>query len=174
MTTLQTIPVHFDQEAHTYTNTETGEMYRGITGTLIHRLNPDKYAGIPAATLQAAANKGSVIHSQLELIETLGVDPATEEGKNYVQELDKMGLQFLASEHTVSDLQHYATNIDVIYEAGEGEVCCGPTPEQEGEGQPVLVLRCGHRDVAEDAVHPLGDGVQQHPPPVIPEFGRPP
>ena len=120
MTTLQTIPVHFDQEAHTYTNTETGEMYRGITGTLIHRLNPDKYAGIPAATLQAAANKGSVIHSQLELIETLGVDPATEEGKNYVQERDKMGLQFLASEHTVSDLQHYATNIDVIYEAGEG------------------------------------------------------
>ena len=125
MTTLQTIPVHFDQEAHTYTNTETGEMYRGITGTLIHRLNPDKYAGIPAATLQAAANKGSVIHSQLELIETLGVDPVTEEGIHYVQERDKMGLQFLASEHTVSDLQHYATNIDVIYEAGENEVDLG-------------------------------------------------
>ena len=119
---LNTIPVLFDQDNHTYTNTETGEMYRGITSTLIHRLFPDKYSGIPQNILERAARKGSVVHEDIELHETVGTDPATEEGRNYVRLKENNQLRFLESEYTVSDLKHYATNIDAIYKVDETQV----------------------------------------------------
>ena len=119
---LNTIPVLFDQDNHTYTNTETGEMYRGITSTLIHRLFPDKYSGIPQNILERAARKGSVVHEDIELHETVGTDPATEEGRNYVRLKEDNQLRFLESEYTVSDLKHYATNIDAIYKVDETHV----------------------------------------------------
>jgi hypothetical protein len=119
---LNTIPVLFDQDNHTYTNTETGEMYRGITSTLIHRLFPDKYSGIPQNILERAARKGSVVHEDIELHETVGTDPATEEGRNYVRLKEENQLRFLESEYTVSDLKHYATNIDAIYKVDETQV----------------------------------------------------
>ena len=119
---LNTIPVLFDQDNHTYTNTETGEMYRGITSTLIHRLFPDKYSGIPQNILERAARKGSVVHEDIELHETVGTAPATEEGRNYVRLKEDNQLRFLESEYTVSDLKHYATNIDAIYKVDETQV----------------------------------------------------
>lgn len=122
MTKLNEIPVRFDQQEHTYTNIETGERYMGITGTLVRRVNPLKYSGIPDAVLQRAAERGTAIHEQLELIESLGVDPTTQEGMNYLLLKEEHHLKYLASEHTVSDMKRYATNIDVIYEVEENVV----------------------------------------------------
>ncbi len=122
MTRLNPIPVQFDQERHTYTNTETGDVYSGITGTLIRRLFPDKYKGIPRHILRRAAERGSNVHEDIELHETLGVEPSTEEGRNYVRLKEANGLKFLESEYTVSDLEHYATNIDAVYEAEDNIV----------------------------------------------------
>lgn len=122
MTRLRTIPVLFNQEEHTYTNTETGEIYRGITGTLIHRLFPNKYTGIPQHILDNAALRGSMVHEDIELTETLGVVPSTEEGRQYLRLKKEHGLKFLQSEYTVSDLEHYATNIDAIYDVEENLV----------------------------------------------------
>lgn len=122
MTKLNPIPVLFNQEQHTYTNTETGEVYKGITGTLIHRLFPDKYKDIPQAILERAAERGSVIHESIELIETIGITPTSEEGRNYIKLKEEYGLKFLESEYTVSDLEHYATNIDAIYEVEDNVV----------------------------------------------------
>ena len=122
MTKLNRIPVRFDQEAHTYTNTETGEQYEGITSTLVHRTNPDKYAGIPKAVLMKAAERGSNIHEDIELAETIGTEPSTPEGRAYIRMKEQYGMSFLESEHTVSDMKHYATNIDAIYEVEENVV----------------------------------------------------
>ncbi len=122
MTKLNPIPVLFNQEQHTYTNKETGEVYKGITGTLIHRLFPDKYKDIPQAILERAAERGSVIHESIELIETIGITPTSEEGRNYIKLKEEYGLKFLESEYTVSDLEHYATNIDAIYEVEDNVV----------------------------------------------------
>lgn len=122
LTKLNAIPVLFNQEEHTYTNTDTGEMYSGITSTLIHRLNPDKYAGVSEEVLARAAEYGSNVHADLELMESIGVQPSTEEGKNYLRLKDEHDLRYLAGEHTVSDMQHYATNIDAIYEVEENLV----------------------------------------------------
>jgi len=122
MTKLNSIPVLFNQEKHTYTNKITGETYKGITGTLIHRLFPNKYKDIPKAVLDRAAEKGSIVHETIELTETIGITPNSEEGKNYLKLKEAYGLKFLESEYTVSDLEHYATNIDGIYEVEDNIV----------------------------------------------------
>ena len=120
MAKLNHIPVVFDQEHHTYTNTETGEQYKGITSTLIHRVFPDKYAGIPEHILKAAAERGSFVHEEIELAESIGIEPSSQEAQNYLKIKDANNLKCITTEYTVSDLEHYATNIDAVYE-GEGE-----------------------------------------------------
>lgn len=122
MTKLNPIPVLFNQEEHTYLNTQTGKFLKGITSSLVRRVNPNKYAGIPDHILKAAADRGTKIHEEIELIETIGIIPATQEGRNYLRLKDEHGLDFLQSEYTVSDLEHYATNIDGIYEVEENIV----------------------------------------------------
>lgn len=122
MTKLNKIPVLFEQEQHIYTNTDTFERYQGITSTLLHRLFPDKYDGIPKSVLDNAASRGSIVHEDIELAESIGTKPSTEEGKNYLKLKEAHGLNFLESEYTVSDLEHYATNIDVIYDVEENVV----------------------------------------------------
>lgn len=122
MTRLNQIPVLFNQEEHTYINKETGVMLKGITSTLIRKLFPNKYSDIPQSILYKAAERGTTIHEEIELAETIGIEPATEEGKNYLKLKEEHGLNFLDSEYTVSDLEHYATNIDAIYEVEENVV----------------------------------------------------
>lgn len=121
-TKLNSIPVLFNQEEHTYLNTQTGKMLQGITSTLLHRINPNKYAGIPQHILDNAAKRGSKVHEEIELAETIGIEPNSPEGKNYIRLKEEHGLNFLQSEYTVSDLEHYATNIDAIYEVEENIV----------------------------------------------------
>lgn len=122
MTKLNSIPVLFNQEEHTYLNTQTGKMLKGITGTLLKRLKPNKYAGIPQHILDNAAKRGSKVHEEIELAETIGIEPNSQEGRNYLKIKSDNGLEFLQSEYTVSDLEHYATNIDAIYDVEENVV----------------------------------------------------
>jgi hypothetical protein len=122
MTHLNPIPVRFDQEAHTYTNVGTGKKLKGITSTLIRRLFPNKYKDIPQHILDNAAERGTKVHEEIELVETIGVEPTSQEGKNYLRLKEEHGLNFLQSEYTVSDLEHYATNIDGIYDVEENVV----------------------------------------------------
>lgn len=122
MTRLNQIPVLFNQEEHTYTHALTGKMLKGITSTLIHRLFPNKYSGIPQAILTRAADRGATIHEEIELAETISIEPTTEEGRNYLKLKEEHGLRFLESEYTVSDLEHYATNIDAIYDVEDNVV----------------------------------------------------
>lgn len=122
MTKLNSIPVLFNQEEHTYLNTQTGKVLKGITGTLLKRLNPNKYAGIPQHILDNAAKRGSKVHEEIELAETIGIEPNSQEGRNYLKLKSDNGLEFLQSEYTVSDLENYATNIDAIYEVEENVV----------------------------------------------------
>lgn len=122
MINLNIVPVRFDQEAHTYTDERTGAMLSGVTGTLVHRVFPDKYKEIPQHILEQAAARGSHVHEDIELAEELGVIPTTEEGKNYLKLKKVHEMTFLESEYTVSDLEHYASQIDLVYEAGEDTV----------------------------------------------------
>lgn len=122
MTTLNQIPVSFDQEAHKYYDKRTGEELLGITSTLIHRLFPDKYNGIPEEVMRKAAQRGSVVHEDIELAETLGTEPSTQEGKNYLNLKASKGLSTLCTEYLVSDLKRYASSIDLVYDVEDGVV----------------------------------------------------
>lgn len=121
-TKLNGIPVYFDQEEHTYTNIDTFDTYQGITSTLMQRLFQDKYAGVPKEKMAKRASYGSLVHEDIELCESIGVEPTTAESINYKRIKEEHGFVYLASEHTVSDMKHYATNIDCIYEVEENIV----------------------------------------------------
>lgn len=122
MTRLIPIPVLFDQEQHTYTNTLTGVKLKGITSTLLHRVFPDKYKGIPQHILENAAARGTRVHEEIELAETIGVEPTTPEAKAYLKLKAECGLKLIESEYTVSDLKNYATNLDGVYDVEENIV----------------------------------------------------
>ena len=121
-TILNRVPVLFDPDTHTYTNEETGELLSGITGTLLKRLFPSKYDGVPKDILAKAAEKGSNVHASIELYEKIGVTPSTQEGKAYADITRKNGMVALNCEYTVTDFKHYASQIDVIYEVQENVV----------------------------------------------------
>lgn len=122
MTQLRPIPVRFDAEAHTYTHTETGRPLQGITSTLLRRLFPDKYKDIPEHILANAAKRGHAIHEEIEISEFLEVEPQSQEAKNYFRLKFQHGLCTLRNEWLVSDLEHYASQIDVVFQAAEGMV----------------------------------------------------
>ena len=122
MTHLNDIPVQFDQEQHKYYDKRTGRELKGITSTLLRRLFPNKYKDVPQFVLQKAADKGSIVHEDIELTETLGIEPSTQEGKNYLQLKNENGLTFLASEHLVSDMESYASSIDLVFDVEDGTV----------------------------------------------------
>lgn len=122
MTHLNDIPVQFDQEQHKYYDKRTGRELKGITSTLIRRLFPNKYKDVPQFVLQKAADKGSIVHEDIELTETLGTSPSTQEGKNYLQLKAENGLTFLSSEHLVSDMENYASSIDLVFDAEDNVV----------------------------------------------------
>lgn len=121
-TILNRVPVMFDPDTHTYTNEETGELLSGITGTLLKRLFPSKYDGVPKDILAKAAEKGSNIHASIELYEKIGVTPSTQEGKAYVDITRRNGMVALDCEYTVTDFNRYASQIDVVYEVQENVV----------------------------------------------------
>lgn len=121
-TILNRVPVLFDPDTHTYTNEETGEQLSGITGTLLKRLFPGKYDGVPKDILAKAAERGSNVHASIELYEKIGVTPSTQEGKAYADITRRNGMVALDCEYTVTDFKHYASQIDVIYEVQENVV----------------------------------------------------
>lgn len=112
--------VVFNQESHTYTL--DGRELQGITGMLSRQLFPGKYGGVPESVLQRAAERGSFVHENCELADSLGIVPACTEARNYVALKQRYGLVTAANEYLVSDNEHFASCIDVVFEAGDA-VC---------------------------------------------------
>lgn len=111
--------VVFSQEEHTYTL--NGERLEGITKMLSRQLFPDKYNNVPDFVLERARQKGTMIHEVCELIDEVGIEHDSPEGKNYVLLRKQYGLLHEASEYLVSDKEHYASCIDKVYREGKTE-----------------------------------------------------
>lgn len=112
--TLATSPVIFLPDEHRYYNHENGRYLSGITGLLSRQLFPDKYDGIPQATLDAAAAKGSAIHEECADLATFGAAGTYPETEAFSRLLTRKGIEPLEAEYTVSDGEHYASKIDLI------------------------------------------------------------
>lgn len=107
-------PVVFDELNHTYTL--ENKTLSGVTSLLSRQLFASKYDGIPEEVLAKAAEYGSNIHERIELSDCLGVgddDPIVEVYRRLKSE---NGLKTLANEYLVSDNDHVASSIDIVFE----------------------------------------------------------
>ena len=118
--------VRFDEEQHRYFLDE--KELSGITGTLIKKAFPDTYKGIPDAVLAKAAERGSVVHQNLELFDTvcnsdINIMPSVlPEVKDYNEMLISYGLHHVDSEYLVTDNENFASAIDKVLADNEGNI----------------------------------------------------
>ena len=118
--TLKTSEVYFDDLTHSYLL--DGKLLSGITGVLSKYLFPNKYAGIPESVLNAAAERGSLIHEMISSrINGTGLsmpdefDPSvTEDFSAFESFALSSPFHFDYSEFIVSDNKAFASAIDII------------------------------------------------------------
>lgn len=119
MKELKKSAVVFDEAAHTYHL--NGEQLGGVT-PIVKWVYPDTYKDIPESVLQKAAEHGSLIHKACQLFNEAGIaDDAEPQVADYVTLITSADLQPVASEYTVSENEHIASQIDVVYKgSGKG------------------------------------------------------
>lgn len=116
MISLKEPNVVFDELNHTYTNAE-GKQLSGVTALLKRQLFADKYSGISEETLAKAAERGNLIHRQIEMYESLGGgEVSTPELEAYIRLKEDNELKAVATELLVSDGENVASGIDVVFE----------------------------------------------------------
>lgn len=114
---VQNKEVFFSDLVHGYLNSQDKELI-GVTSLLkMYGLSAD-YSGIPADTLQKAADRGSAVHKAIE--DWCKGNPFSYDGEyfdevvNDLEAFKSLGLDVLANEYLVSDNTHIASSIDVV------------------------------------------------------------
>ena len=115
----------FDASEHRYFNKD-GKELQGVTGILKRRIFMDEYNGVSQAVLQNAADRGHMIHSRIELYDSMGVGDDMAEVQSYMRLIEENNLEWVASEYLVSDNEHYASAIDKVFHVKD-------TPDDEVE-----------------------------------------
>ena len=114
LTDLSTSPVVFLPDQHLYYYPDGAKYLGGITDMLHRQLFPDMYADIPQSILDAAAARGSLVHSECQALAEWGEQGTRPETAAYACLLSKQDIRPIACEYTVSDLAHFASQIDMI------------------------------------------------------------
>lgn len=109
--------VVFNEQDHTYNL--NGKFLSGITGVLHRQLFADEFEGIDEETLKKAAEYGTAVHKSCELFDNEWVNDNTPEVIDYVTLCRENDLTHEISEYTVTDGEHFASNIDKCYRTGE-------------------------------------------------------
>lgn len=118
MITLNESRVRFDELTHTYEL--DGRMLSGIT-PVVGWLYPETYKDIPEAVLAKAAEYGTMVHKQIELADTLGVD-TDENAQAYKTMRTAHGCNIIRNEYLVTDGEKYASSIDLVMTDATGIV----------------------------------------------------
>lgn len=114
MIELKDSGVVLDKAEHTYTL--DGKTLSGITKLIENKLFPDKYAGVPEATMKAAAVRGTYIHELTELYDDIGAkNEDVPELQGYIKLQSEGGYKPVRSEYIVTDGEHYASGIDAVW-----------------------------------------------------------
>lgn len=114
MTVLAKCSVEFNQKLHTYHI--NGVQLGGVT-RIVQWMYPDTYRNISHEVLEKAAERGSFIHENIELADSLGIVPTQcPEAMEYIKLRDEWGLKPLANEYLVTDGKAIASSIDGVYE----------------------------------------------------------
>lgn len=105
--------VVFDPIEHTYLLND--KSLSGVTSLLERQLG-SKYIGISDEVLQRAVERGKDIHSRIELYDEMGIEVDDEYYNAYKQLIQSKGLVRCANEYLVSDNDHVASSIDIVFE----------------------------------------------------------
>lgn len=119
MIKLNHSPVLFFSETHQYFLGE--KELSGIT-SLISKIYPKTYEGVPQDVLTRAAQQGSLTHETIELYDEMGIDSELPELKSYKKVINDYGLSVVATEYIVSDEERYATAIDKVMQDVYGNI----------------------------------------------------
>lgn len=113
--------VVFTPEDHRYFL--NGKELSGITGLIKSQLFADKYANIPQFVLDRAAERGTMVHESIELLDG-GFAPAetTPELENYKHIKEENALTTVANEYIVTDNEHFASGIDLVLSDKEDNI----------------------------------------------------
>lgn len=111
--------VVFNEDDHTYFLGD--KQLKGITGMIKRHLFPGKYSEVPKYIMERAADRGSRVHRACEFVDTTGFGPECCEAERYLAIRTDAGYSPLANEYTVSDNEHFASNIDCVWER-EGSI----------------------------------------------------
>ena len=113
--------VVFAPEDHRYFL--NGREFSGITGFIKSQLFKDKYKDIPQFVLDRAADRGTMIHESIELLDG-GFAPAefTAELENYKRIKAENGLSTVENEYIVTDGEHFASGIDLVLSDKEDNI----------------------------------------------------
>ena len=122
MITLNHTDVVFRSEDHTYWLAD--RQLQGITSTLLRRAFPDKYADVDPEVLANAARRGTQLHEAIAFADRFGADDGADKRVlNYLRIKEEHRLTTVENEYLVSDLEQYASSVDIVMENDRGEVC---------------------------------------------------
>lgn len=113
MPTLKYSDVRYNDELHTYTRPD-GKLLSGITGMIDRQINGGKFAKMDQEFLRPYAEYGSKVHNEIETYHTVGIEPTTDEAWAWANWHEVKDRAIMATEYTVTDGEHFATNIDFV------------------------------------------------------------
>lgn len=112
--------INFDEQTHTYTN-EKGEVLISVTQLLkLAGISPN-YGFVNEEVLKAAADKGTLIHKEIEDYIKKGEIGFTTELHEFITYAKEQGIKILASEKQVYN-DRVAGTIDLIFQYPNGKV----------------------------------------------------
>lgn len=112
MIQLNNSGVLYEDSTHQYFY--DGRELSGITGMLHQYVFPNMYSNVNEEVLKKAAEKGTIIHEQVELFASLGIEPASESVKAFVAYIKKNGYEIIDSEYVLRIGEDHASAIDLV------------------------------------------------------------
>ena len=117
MIELKKSGIDFNSEEHRYFL--NGKELRGITEMLQRQVFPGMYANIPQFVLNRAAERGTMIHESIELLDSgFELKETTQELESYKRIKHDNGLKTLENEYLVTDGENFASAIDLVFTNG--------------------------------------------------------
>ena len=109
--------VLFNEELHEYWLGE--KQLSGISEVLRRQLYPNMYTVIPKRILEMAADYGTSVHKSIEVFQKNWINDGTQELQDFIRICKENNLIHEASEYTVTDCKHWASNIDQVFRSGD-------------------------------------------------------
>lgn len=112
MIELKDSGVEYIDSTHQYFYNE--RELKGITGLLHELVFPSMYKTVSDETLKKAAEKGTAIHEQVELVASLGITPTSEAVKKFVEYIERNGYEIVDSEYVMLIGEDHASAADLV------------------------------------------------------------